>query len=235
MTDTTDLYPCHGLAPTADRRRGGGSARRTSEPTAIGSLSSRPTPPSRPNTCCSRIFSAESPISSWSARSASTCAPASGRRRLAAVSRRRLRHQRQREGLFRAEDDRRRPATRRICAARARRSSRAAERREQRVQPLPARSVRRAAVARRCPPMPVEIMLLPRWFPFHLRRSPTGRARCSCRCWCCRRSSHARAIRAACASTSCSPRRRSEAMRDRPGAAPDSGSGSKFFDAVDGS
>jgi squalene-hopene/tetraprenyl-beta-curcumene cyclase len=29
---------------------------------------------------------------------------------------------------------------------------------------------------RAVPTMPVEIMLLPRWFPFHLSRSPIGRA-----------------------------------------------------------
>ena len=33
------------------------------------------------------------------------------------------------------------------------------------------------------PVMPVEIMLLPRWFPFHSTKSPTGRARFSCRSW----------------------------------------------------
>ena len=33
------------------------------------------------------------------------------------------------------------------------------------------------------PSMPVEIMHLPRWFPFHLTKSPIGRAPCSCRCW----------------------------------------------------
>ena len=37
---------------------------------------------------------------------------------------------------------------------------------------------------RAVPVMPVEIMLLPRWFPFHLTRSRTGRAPCWCRCWC---------------------------------------------------
>ena len=53
--------------------------------------------------------------------------PAAARRRLAAVSRRRLRHQRQREGLFRAQDDRRR-ARRRAHANGARGDPRARRR-----------------------------------------------------------------------------------------------------------
>ena len=96
-------------------------------------------------------------------------APHPGRaRRLAAVPRRRLRHEREREGLFRAQDDRRRHR-RAAHAARARGDPRARRRaRRQRVHPR--RCSRSSACCRgaRVPVMPVEIMLLPRWFPFHL-------------------------------------------------------------------
>ena len=56
-------------------------------------------------------------------------APHPGRAwRLAALPRRRVRHERQREGLFRAQDDRRSRRRRRTCSARARPFSRAAAR-----------------------------------------------------------------------------------------------------------
>ena len=82
--------------------------------------------------------------------------------------RRRLRHERDGEGLFRAEDDRRssrRPIT---CAAPAKRSAPAAA-------PSAPMCSRAACLAlfgivpwRAVPVMPIEIMLLPKWFPFHL-------------------------------------------------------------------
>jgi squalene-hopene/tetraprenyl-beta-curcumene cyclase len=37
------------------------------------------------------------------------------------------------------------------------------------------------------PTIPVEIIFLPRWFPFHLSRISTGAAQCWCRFWSCRR------------------------------------------------
>ena len=37
---------------------------------------------------------------------------------------------------------------------------------------------------RAVPVMPVEIMLLPRWFPFHLDKISYWAAPSSCRCWC---------------------------------------------------
>ena len=96
-------------------------------------------------------------------------APHPGRAwRLAAVPRRRVRHERQRQGLFRAEDDRRRRPTRRTCAARARRSWRAAARRRATCSPASLLALFGEVPWRAVPVMPVEIMLLPRWFPFHL-------------------------------------------------------------------
>ena len=62
---------------------------------------------------------------------------------------------------------------------------------------------------RAVPVMPVEIMLLPQWFPFHLStRSLTGRAPLSCQCWFCRRSRRERAIPEMSRSTNCSSIRR---------------------------
>ena len=85
------------------------AARAPAAPTAIGCSSSRPTPPSRPNTCCCGIISASRSTLELEAQDRRLSAPHPGRAwRLAAVPRRRLRHEREREGLFRAQDDRRR-------------------------------------------------------------------------------------------------------------------------------
>ena len=78
-----------------------------------------------------------------------------------------VRHERQRQGLFCAEDDRRR--SRGAAHAPRARGDPWPRRRgeEQRLHPLPAGALRRIPW-RGVPTMPVEIMLLPRWFPFHL-------------------------------------------------------------------
>ena len=80
-----------------------------------------------------------------------------------------VRHERQRQILFRAEDDRRF----RGCAAYgagARGDPLARRRRQQqRFHPVHAGDVRRADLAR-VPVLPVEIMLLPMWSPFHLNK-----------------------------------------------------------------
>ena len=60
---------------------------------------------------------------------------------------------------------------------------RAAAPAQQRLHALPAGAVRHRAVAR-VPVMPVEIMLLPRWFPFHIDKISYWAAPSSCRCWC---------------------------------------------------
>ncbi len=82
--------------------------------------------------------------------------------------RRRIRHERDGESLFRAEDDRRLSAKPITCAAPAKRSAGAAA-------PNAANVFTRCLLAlygivpwRAVPVMPVEIMLLPKWFPFHL-------------------------------------------------------------------
>ena len=146
--------------------------------TAIGCSSSRPTPRFRPNTCCCAIISASRSMPSWKRKIAVYLRRIQGAAwRLAAVPRRRLRHERQREGLFRAEDDRRLRRRRRTCGARARRSSRAAARRSSNVFTRVLLALYGVVPWRAVPVMPVEIMLLPRWFPFHLdRRSRIGRA-----------------------------------------------------------
>ena len=102
--------------------RGGDATRcsRASSRTATGCSSSKPTPPSRPNTCCCGIISASRSTPSWKRKIAVYLRRIQGAAwRLAAVPRRRVRHERQREGLFRAEDDRRRHR-RAAHAARAR-------------------------------------------------------------------------------------------------------------------
>ena len=82
---------------------------------------------------------------------------------------RRFRYERQREVLFRAEDDRRCPR----CAAHGAgaRGDPVARRRhpQQRLHPLHAGDVRGVDLAQRAG-LPVEIMLLPLWSPFHLNR-----------------------------------------------------------------
>ncbi len=145
-----------------------GAAGDASAPTAICCSSWRPTPPSRPNMCCCGIISASRSTPRWS-QDRRLSAPHPGRAwRLAAVPRRRIRHERDGEGLFRAQDDRRRRRRHRICAAPARRSGCAAA-------PSAANVFTRFLLAlygivpwRAVPVMPVEIMLLPKWFPFHL-------------------------------------------------------------------
>ena len=113
-------------AAALDRAIAGGdrrAARSASGRTAIGCSSSRPTHhPGR--------IRAAAPLSRRAGRRRAGAqdrglsAPHPGRaRRLAAVPRRRLRHERQREGLFRAQDDRRRH--RRAAHARAREAIRA--------------------------------------------------------------------------------------------------------------
>ena len=136
-------------------------------------------------------------------------APHPGRAwRLAAVSRRRFRHERQRQGLFRAEDDRRladAPHMRRAREAILARGGAAASNVFTRIL-----LALFGMVPWRCVPvMPVEIMLLPRWFPFHLSKISY---------WCAHRhraaagvagaEGRAPAIRRACASTNCSSNRR---------------------------
>ena len=149
------------------------------------------------------------------------------------IPRRRVRHERQRESLFRAQDDRRfagRPIT---CGARARRSSPAAARPAATCSRAPARALSASCRGAACPVMPVEIMLLPRWFPFHLdkisywartvivpllvlqafkpkARNPRGIA-------------HRRNVRAAAA----------DGRPGRQGAAPEVGRGSPLFGAID--
>ena len=91
----------------------------------------------------------------------------SSRWRLAAVSRRRVRYERQRQSLFRAEDDRRSGRRAAYGAARnwilahggAANSNVFTRNLLALYGQVPWRAV---------PVMPVEIMLLPRWFPFHL-------------------------------------------------------------------
>ena len=96
-------------------------------------------------------------------------APHPGRpRRLAAVPRRRSRHQRDGEGLFRAEDDRRF----RRCRPHAPRPRGGAAPAAAPRAPTCSRRIMLALFGfvpwRAVPVMPVEIMLLPKWFPFHL-------------------------------------------------------------------
>ena len=127
-----------------------GAARRASGPTGIGSSSWRPTPPSRPNMCCCAHYLGEPVDPALEHKIAVYLRRIQGDAwRLAAVSRRRLRHERQREGLFRAQDDRRCATTRRICGAPARRSWRAAAPRMQRLHPRAARALRHHALAQR--------------------------------------------------------------------------------------
>ena len=108
-------------------------------------------------------------------------------RRLAALPRRRLRHERQRQGLFRPEDDRRRSRGA-AHAPRARSDPRPRRRgEEQRLHALPAGALRRrfrGAAFRRCRS---RSCCCRAGFPSISTRSPIGRARCSSRSWCCRR------------------------------------------------
>ena len=69
---------------------------------------------------------------------------------------------------------------------------------------------------RAVPVMPVEIMLLPRWFPFHLDKISYWAAPSSCRCWCCMAlKPRARNPQGRHASTSCSSSRRDGSGRRR--------------------
>ena len=89
--------------------------------------------------------------------------------RLAAVSRRRLRHFRDGESLFRAEDDRRRHQ-RAAHGARARGDSRTRRRHQgQCLHPHPAGAVWPGSW-NDVPTVPPELILLPRWFPIHLSK-----------------------------------------------------------------
>ena len=106
---------------------------------------------------------------SWSARSASICAAsratmAAGRSFTAARST----CQRQRQGLFRAQDDRRRSSMRRTWRARAKRSWPTAARRQATSSPASCSRCTAPVRGARCRPCRSEIILLPRWFPFHL-------------------------------------------------------------------
>ena len=167
---SADSRPCrHPRSTAASRRRPRALLDLPAAATAIGCSSSRPTPPSRPNTCCCGIISASRSTPRWRRKIARLSAPHPGRaRRLAAVPRRRLRHEREREGLFRAQDDRRR-STPPHMRARARGDPRARRRRaHQRVHPRCCSRCSAFIPWRAVPVMPVEIMLLPSWFPFHL-------------------------------------------------------------------
>ena len=84
---------------------------------------------------------------------------------------------------------------------------------------------------RAVPVMPVEIMLLPRWFPFHLDKISYWAAPSSCRSWCCRRRRRGRAIPRVSPSTSCSSSRR-DARAGAEGAAAE-GPWFWFFRGVD--
>ena len=133
------------------RPRRAGAAAPAARATGTGSSSSRPMRRSRPNTSCCGTISARPDDLELGAQDRRLSAPHPGRAwRLAAVPRRRVRYQREREGLFRAEDDRRRSRMRRTWRGRARRSWRGRRRAQQRLHAHPARAVRRGAVARAC-------------------------------------------------------------------------------------
>ena len=106
-------------------------------------------------------------------------------RRVAALPRRRTRSQRLGHRLFRAEGGRRPGRYPTHAARRARRSLRAAAPPGERLRAHHPLALFGEVPWRAVPVMPVEIMLLPRWFPFHIStRSRTGRAPFSFRPWC---------------------------------------------------
>ena len=145
------------IASATRRAAGVPAARRPS-----GCSSSKPTAPSPPNTCCCATTSASPSTPSSKRKIAQLSAPHSGRAwRLAAGARRRVRHERQRESLFRAEDDRRLPSTRRTWRARARRSARAAARSTATSSRASCCRCSACTTWRSVPVLPVEIMLLP--------------------------------------------------------------------------
>ena len=121
---------------------------RCSARTAISCSSSRPTRRSRPNmSCCATILG--EPATPSSRRRSPLSPPHSGPTAAGRSFTPALRHQRERQGLFRAEDDRRSgrcPA----YGARARSDPRPRRRRhQQRVHAQPARALRRDPLARR--------------------------------------------------------------------------------------
>ncbi len=106
--------------------------------------------------------------------------------RLAARSRRALRHERQRESLFRAEDDRRRHRRRRTWRVRAKRFSPMAGRRGATSSPaFCSRSTVKSpgAACRQCRS---RSCFCRAGFRSISTRCPIGRARSWSRCWCCR-------------------------------------------------
>ena len=96
-------------------------------------------------------------------------ARASGRaRRLAALPRRGVRSQLQRQGLLRAQARRRRARRRRTCGARARAILEHGGAARANVFTRITLAMFQQVPWRGVPYIPVEIMLLPRWSPFHL-------------------------------------------------------------------
>ena len=91
-------------------------------------------------------------------------------RRLAAVPRRRVQSVGQREGVFRAEGDRRRSRCAAYAPARDRRSWRPAVPNERNVFTRAQLALFGQVPWRAVPVMPLEIMHLPLWFPFHLSK-----------------------------------------------------------------
>ena len=91
-------------------------------------------------------------------------------RRLAAVLRWRFRHERQREGVFRAEDDWRRPRGGPHAPSARGDPRNAAARRKSNVFTRALLALYGVVSWRAVPVMPVEIMLLPYWFPLHLNK-----------------------------------------------------------------
>ena len=90
--------------------------------------------------------------------------------RMATVSRRQVRHERQRESLFRTQDGRRFSRRPIICGAPARQFSAHGGAASSNVFTRILLALFGALPWRCVPVMPVEIMLLPSWFPFHLSK-----------------------------------------------------------------
>ena len=146
---TTSLDGLEGAIDRAAQALLRAAARRT----ATGCSSWKPTPPSRRNTSCCVHYLGEPDDLELERKIGVYLRRIQGDAwRLAAVPRRRLRHQRDGEGLFRAQDDRRRPDAPHM--ARAREAILAPRRRRagQCLHPHPAGAVRRAPLGATCRP-----------------------------------------------------------------------------------
>ena len=167
--------------------------------TATGCSSSKPTATIPAEYVLLRHYRGEPVDAELEAQDRRLSAPHPGRaRRLAAVPRRRLRHERQRESLFRAEDDRRLRPMRRTCAARARRCLRAAARSTATCSPASCWRSTAFCAGTACRKCRSRSCCCRAGFPFHLTKisywAPHGARAAPGAAW---RSSRGRKIRAA--------------------------------------